>query len=166
MNPLLAGLLALMLSFGVRKDDVLKLLNAGVSEPTIVEFIQKNVPAEPLSVQDVTDLKNAGAGDRVIRAMLEASRTSDAVTPSHPPADSYSTTPSTSYYSSYSYVPSYSYAPYYYPYYSYPYSSFYYYGYPRYYYYPRYSYYPYRTCHPYYPYNRPVPHTGVGRYRR
>ena len=146
-----AAMLALLLSYNVTKEDVRRLLNAGVSEQTIVEFIRRNAPAEPLSVEDVMELKAAGAGDAVLNAMLEASRASEAVAPSKSSnsyGDSY-TYPGTTY--SYSY-PEYSYAPYasfYYPYYYYPYYYPYYYRPYRYYYpYSSYRYYPYR--YPYY----------------
>ena len=106
----------------VTKDDVRKLLVAGISEETILHFIHRNAPSAPLSPEDITELKNAGAGDKVLNAMLEASKAS---------ASSYSSesTPApsiTTYYSSYS---TYDY-PYYYPYsFYYPYYP-YYYGYP------------------------------------
>ena len=191
MNSLLASLLVLAAFFNVTKEDVRRLLDAGVSNRTLVEYIKRNAPAAPLSVEDIAELKHHGASDEVLQAMLQASRTSDAVTPSHPPEDSY---PS----SSYSYAPSYStystpyYGPYY-PssfYYSYPYSYSYSRYYPRYYYpYHSYSYSSYyRYSHPYrYPYiypryTRPVPYSvspyrgqrpqpvqprqGVGPYRR
>ena len=173
MTTLLTAILAFTLPFTVTKEDLRKLLDAGVSDQTIIEYIRSNGPAEPLSVEDVTDLKKAGASDSILRAMLEASRTSEAMTPSHPPADRSTTT---TYYSypSYSYS---SYDPYYYPYYSYyPSLSFSYSYYPRSYYrypysyaYPRYNHYsyphsvsPYRGHHP----QTVQPRHGAGPYRR
>jgi hypothetical protein len=161
MTTLLA-LLAAALSLIVTKDEVRKLLDAGISDQTIIEYIRNNGPSEPLSVDEVTELKEAGASDAVLKAMLDASRTSDAVTPSHPSRDSYTDTPR-SYYSynyyhpypySYYYGPSYYYAPY---------------AYPRYYYPRSYYSYPYRYSHPYrystpYRYTRPYPHS-VSPYR-
>lgn len=176
MNALLLGLLATVgILPDVDKNDIRKLLAAGISETTIVEFIQKNGPAEPLSIDDITELKKAGAGDAVLNAMLQASRTSDAVTRTQdrPPTVVYSY-PSSSYYP-YSYYPysNYSYYPYSYRYpYSYAYRS-----YPRYHHYP-YSSYSYRhQAYPHrgytVPYNRGYtvprttpPRTGVDRYRR
>ena len=38
MVPILTAVLALTLSFGVTKQDVRKLLDAGVSDPTIIEL--------------------------------------------------------------------------------------------------------------------------------
>ena len=156
-----AALLALVLSYNVTKEDVRRLLNAGVSEQTIVEFIHRNSPAEPLSVEDMTELKAAGATDAVLKAMLEASRTSETVTPSssYSPSDS-DAYPSASY--SYSY-PQYYYYPYYTPYYSYSYP----YYYPYYSYYRPYSYYRYPYRYPYYQnynYGRSYPYS-VSPYR-
>jgi len=196
MVPILTAVLALTLSFGVTKQDVRKLLDAGVSDSTIIEYIRGNGPAEPLSVDDVTDLKKAGASDSVLRAMLDSSRTADAVTPG---TDRSTTTYSSTYpsysYSSYSTYPSYSYSsystPYYYPYYSTYYPSIYFSYYPRSYYspyrypyyhnhnyynYPRYNHYPnhypnsvspYRGQHPQTVQpSHPPRHGGVGPYRR
>jgi hypothetical protein len=193
MVPILAAVLAFTMSFGVTKEDIRKLLDAGVSDSTIIEYIRANGPAEPLSVDDVTDLKKAGAGDSVLRAMLDSSRATDAVTPSTDRSTTTysSTSPSYSYYSSYpSYsYPSYSYysTPYYYPYYSTYYPSVYFSYYPRSYYssyrypyyhnhnyynYPRYNHYPnsvtpYRGQHPQTVQPSHAPrHGGVGPYRR
>jgi len=161
-----AALLALLLSTGVTKEDVRRLLNAGVSERTIVEFIHRNAPAESLSVEEVMELKAAGATDAILTAMLEASRTTEAVTPSPSysyggSSDSYSY-PSTTYSYSYPQYYSYPYANYYYPY-SYPYS-YPYYSYYRPYYYP-YRYYPYYNhYYNHYNYGRTYPN-GVSPYR-
>lgn len=163
MNALLFGLLATVgILPDVDKNDIRKLLAAGISEPTIVEFIRKNAPAEPLSIDDITELKKAGAGDAVLSAMLEASRTSDAVTRTQdrPPTVVY-TYPSSSYYY-YPYYSSYSYYPYSYRH-PYPYA---YRSYPRYYPYPSYN----RHAYPYRGYTVPrttaPPRGGVDRYRR
>jgi hypothetical protein len=115
-----------MILANVTKEDVKKLLVAGVSENTIVLYIRQNAPASPLTADDLIDLKGAGASDAVLNALQDASRTSAS-------ASSYSSAGSTT-------SPDYAPTTYYY---SYPYS--YSYPYPYYYYYPYYSY-------PYYPY--------------
>jgi hypothetical protein len=164
MHALLVGFLSSILTVGlladVGKDDVKRLLQAGIAEQTIVEFIRKNAPAEPLTVDDITELRSAGAGDAVINAMLEVSRTSDALTRSSygAPDNSYSggttvvenyTYPAPAYYPSYSYSSYYPYYSTYYPY--YPYYPYYYYR--PYRYYPYYNYYYPRThYYPKYPY--------------
>lgn len=186
MTLLLTALLFISLPFTVTKEDLRKLLDAGVGDQVIIEYIRSNGPAEPLSVEEVTELKKAGASDSVLRAMLEASRASDAMTPSYP--KDRATTSSDDWHSYYRY-PSYSYysyTPYYYPYSTYYYPTYYY---PSYSFssYPR-SYYPYRYpyrydsySHPRY-YSRPgtagvtpyrnahpsaaQPRHGVGTYRR
>ena len=47
----------------VTKDDVRKLLAAGISEDTIILYIHRNAPAPSPSPEDVVELKNAGASD-------------------------------------------------------------------------------------------------------
>ncbi|RPH46098.1 MAG: hypothetical protein EHM91_07265 [Planctomycetota bacterium] len=147
MHALLIGLFSSVLTVGlladIGKNDVKRLLQAGIGEQTIVEFIRKNAPADPLTVDDITELRNAGATDAVINAMLEVSRASDAVTRSSygQPDNSYSN--GTTVVEGYAYpAPSYSSYSYYYPYSYYPYSS---------YYYRPYRCYPYNTYNYYYP---------------
>jgi hypothetical protein len=155
MHTLLVGILSSLLTAGlladVGKNDVKKLLQAGIGEQTIVQFIRKNGPADPLSVEDITELRDAGATDAVINAMLDASRTSDAVTrTSGSPDYSYSDS-TTVYYPAYST----SYYPYYYPY-------SYYYSYP--YYYRPYRYYPYPYYNHYHYYYPKYPYSSSYRY--
>ena len=181
MHALLIGILSSVLMGGlpadIGKNDVKRLLQAGIGEQTIVEFIRKNAPAEPLTVDDITELRNAGATDAVINAMLEVSRTSS-YGPSNnsysngttvvegyaypaPSSSSYSYSyypyyyyPYPSYYRPYRYYPYNSYNNYYYP--RYPYSSYKYPYYSNYSYRPNYHYRPYSTApyrHGYYPYS-------------
>jgi hypothetical protein len=144
MHALLIGLFSSVLTVGVLadigKNDVKRLLQAGIGEQTIVEFIRKNAPAEPLAVDDITELRNAGATDAVINAMLGASRSSVG------PSDNAN---GTTVVDGYAYpVPAYSYSYASYPYYYYPY-----YYYPSRYYYRPYRYYPYNNYYyPRYPY--------------
>lgn len=166
MHALLAGFLSSILTVGlladIGKEDVKRLVQAGIGEQTIVEFIRKNAPATPLSVEDITELRNAGASDAVITAMLEASRASDALTRSSYGQPDYSYSGGmTEGYAYPTYYPSYSYSyyynpyPYYYPYYYRPYRYYPYYN-NNYYYYPKYPQY-----YPKYPYygNRYYPNT-------
>jgi hypothetical protein len=135
----------------VSKEEVRRLLDAHVSDATIVSYVQRNGPMDPLTIDDLSDLKNAGASDDLLRSLIEASRTSSG--PQTPPAGStvpYSTESSTVIYDTpqYSYYyPSYSYSyPAYAPYYpTYYYSSYYPY---RYRYYPSHGHsYPYTYSH-------------------
>ena len=125
----------------VSKEEVRRLLDAHVSEQTIVSYVQRNGPMDALSVEDLSDLKGAGASDNLLQALIQAQT-----------ASSYNRTPSTDstpyttgssstvvydspqyyYYPSTGY-PTYSYSSYYpAPYYS--------------------TYYPYRSYYPSYPY--------------
>src|SRR5437870_10523845 len=81
---------SLQLLADVTKEEVRRLLDAHVSDPTIIAYVQKNGPMQPLSIEDVTELKKAGASDDVMRALLDASRPSEAVIPSPNSADGYS----------------------------------------------------------------------------
>jgi hypothetical protein len=109
----------------VTKQDVKKLLAAGLSDPVVVKFVEQNGPMEKLSPEDVAELKAAGASDSLIQALLEA--TTAKARPTYrdveervvvvPRETVVYTTPYAS--------------PYYYPYYSYP-RAYYPYYYPRY----------------------------------
>jgi hypothetical protein len=113
----------------VTREDIRKLLAAHISEQTILAYVQRNGPMDVLSAQDLGELKDAGASDSLLKALIQAETSTLAATPyrsterSYPSADS--TTPNV-----------YSYAS---PYDAYPYS----------YYYPYY----YSTYYPYYPYS-------------
>lgn len=54
----------------VTKEQVKKLLAAGVSEDLVLAFIRQNGPVVRLSADDLVELKAAGAGDRVLSALL------------------------------------------------------------------------------------------------
>lgn len=132
----------------VSKEDIKKLTAAGISDEVILSYVKANGPVAKLSAEDVIELKQAGASEKVLSVILSGSPAAPAPAPAAAPATVvYNTTP---YYynpspvvvdSAYSYPASYSYSAYastYYPrsyYYSsscYPryYSS---YNYPRYY---------------------------------
>jgi hypothetical protein len=55
------------------RDEAQRLAAAGVSEPVLIELIEKR-GAEPLSAEDIVALKNAGAGDAVIQKMIALKR--------------------------------------------------------------------------------------------
>lgn len=70
----------------ITKEELRRLLDAHVSDAAIVSYIRKHGPVQPLSIEDITELKKAGASDEVLRTLVEASRPSDAVTrPSESP---------------------------------------------------------------------------------
>jgi hypothetical protein len=124
----------------VSKEEVKKLLQAGLTEDVILKYVGQHAPMAKLTPEDIADLKNAGASDSLLKGLMDASTAKAA-----PPADqspTYSAPQET--YNYYNYD-SYNYEyPNYYPY--YPYFSYY--------------YYPYRYHYPYsYPYysNRVFP---------
>ncbi len=129
------------LSAQVSKEDLKKLAAAGISDDVILSYVRANGPVVKLSAQDVIELKQAGASEKVLSVALgNAPAPAPAYQPSYDqplPKQTY-TQPSTAYgvdSSPYYYQPSVSYAayvdaPYYYPSYGY-YGG--YYGYPRYY---------------------------------
>ena len=155
---------SLPLAADVTKDEVRRLLEAHVSDQTLIAYVQKNGPMQPLTIDDLTQLKNAGASDELLRFLLESSRSSDAMTPA-PSTNDYSSDSTTVIYGAPQYYyypstyPSYAYAPVY-P--AYTYSYYYPYRYP-------YRYYPYRSYpyhnYPYYARPHPYSHySGGGTY--
>jgi hypothetical protein len=70
----------------VSKEELRRLLDARVPDAAIVAYIRKHGPVEPLSIEDITELKSAGASDDVMQALIEGSRSADALTrPSESP---------------------------------------------------------------------------------
>lgn len=53
----------------VTREDIRKLLKAGISEDIIVSFIRANGPVAKLSADDIVELKGAGAGEKVLSAL-------------------------------------------------------------------------------------------------
>ena len=129
------------LSAQVSKEDLKKLAAAGISDEVILSYVRANGPVVKLSAEDVVELKQAGASEKLLSVALgNAPAAAPAYQPSYDqplPKQTY-TQPSTADVvdsSPYYYQPSVSYAayvaaPYYYPSYGY-YGG--YYGYPRYY---------------------------------
>ena len=149
--------LPLALAAQVTKEDLKKLAAAGISDDVIVSYIKANGGVARLSADDVIELKQAGATEKVLSVALGTTPASSA-----PAAESRNytaertyDTPSTTYVynttpASYYTTPAVSYSigfgyPYYYPYY---YSS----CYPRYYGYGHTGYYGGGYCSPHYGY--------------
>jgi len=158
----LLAALPLALSAQVSKEDLRKLAAAGISDEVILSYVKANGPVAKLSAEDVIELKQAGASEKVLAVALgNAPAPAPAYTPSYDqqvPRQTY-TAPSTTVESApYYYSPSVSYAsyvdaPYYYPSYYYGYGGYYgSYCYPRYYgggyCYPRYYGGYYNSCYP------------------
>jgi len=142
----------------VSREEVRRLLDAHVSEQTIISYVQRNGPMEAMSVEDLSDLKSAGASDSLLQALIQAQTGySSNRTPSTDTTTPYSSGSSTVIYDSpqYYYYPSTAYPTYSYSYPA-PYYSTYYPYYPYRYYYPSYRYYPNRYYAPtYYGHNYP-----------
>jgi hypothetical protein len=135
----------------VTKEEIKKLVSAGISDEVILTYIRTHGPVVPLSADDLVDLKRAGAGDRLLAGLVGSPATPAAAQAPAPPVVAAPAAPAGSYTEtvvapSYAYVSPAYYAgyPYYYSSYYYPYYPYYYSGcYPRYYYsgcYPRYYY--------------------------
>jgi hypothetical protein len=90
------------------REEVERLANAGVSEPVVVEMIEKR-GATPLSADDLVGLKKAGVSDSLVQKMIASERKQTAQVVMD---DYYYAYPS-----SYYYYGGYPYSPYYYPYY-------------------------------------------------
>lgn len=71
------GLLSVAASAEVTKEDVRRLVAAGVSEDVILAFIRTNGPVVRLTADDLVELKAAGAGDRILSALLPAAGRAD-----------------------------------------------------------------------------------------
>jgi len=109
------------------KKQILSLVQAKMADPIIISYIRRNVsPGNRISSQDVVELKQAGASDAVLTALVEATASaSDQAAPSGSAGG-----PSTTIYpeNSTTYVYSYPDYPYgyyygsYWPYYYYPYA--------------------------------------------
>jgi len=111
----------------VTKEDIKKLVAAGISDDVIMSYIRTNGPVAKLSADDVVELKQAGASEKVLAAAMGAPAAAPAPRaetvervverPVYVPQTSYVySTPSYAY-PSYSYVSGYDpyyYRPYYY----------------------------------------------------
>lgn len=67
MNIILATLT--LLAAQVTKEDIKKLVAAGVSEDVVLTYVRANGPAPKLSADDLVELKQAGAGEKVLAAL-------------------------------------------------------------------------------------------------
>jgi hypothetical protein len=51
------------------KEDIKKLVAAGVSDDVVLTYVRANGPAPKLSADEIIELKQAGAGDKVLGAL-------------------------------------------------------------------------------------------------
>lgn len=118
MNTVMASLLGILLCWNfppsgidardVTKADVKKLLDAKVSEATILTYLEAHGPVAPLSSTDLVELKEAGASAALLKTLVESASSSTNV----PSSQQYGTIPYRNYSSNYYY--SSPYYPYYY----------------------------------------------------
>ncbi len=74
---------------GVTKEDLKKLISAGVSDDVITAFIKANGGVDPLSADDVVELKKAGASDKLLQAVLAPKAEPAPAIPSQPQPSTY-----------------------------------------------------------------------------
>ena len=67
----LAGL-PLALSAQVSKEDIKKLASAGISDEVILSYVKANGPVARLSAEDLIELKQAGASEKLLSVILGA----------------------------------------------------------------------------------------------
>ncbi|MEK7992817.1 MAG: hypothetical protein AAB403_03330 [Planctomycetota bacterium] len=75
-------------------DDVIQLVQAGLSEDLVIAKVKKNGKAFDLSTNQLLQLKKAGVSDNVIRALLDPSAELAPQAPAPPPAPAAPPTPS------------------------------------------------------------------------
>jgi hypothetical protein len=56
---------------GVTKEDLKKLISAGVGDDVVIAFIRANGGLDPLSADDVVELKGLGASDKLLAGVLD-----------------------------------------------------------------------------------------------
>lgn len=86
------------------REEVERLTNAGVSEPVVVEMVEKR-GATPLSADDLVELKKAGVSDGLVQKMIASERKQTAQVV----VDDYYYAYPSSYYYGYPYYPYYPY---------------------------------------------------------
>ena len=65
----------------VSKEEIRRLVAAGVSEDVVLSYVRQNGPVVRLSADDLVELKAAGAGDRILAALISNPVIADADLP-------------------------------------------------------------------------------------
>ncbi|HEX7899644.1 MAG TPA: hypothetical protein VF950_17880 [Planctomycetota bacterium] len=65
----------------VSKEDIKKLVAAGVSEDVVLTYVRANGPAPRMSADDLIELKQAGAGEKVLAALASGTTSAPAPRP-------------------------------------------------------------------------------------
>jgi hypothetical protein len=102
----------LILAAEVSKEDLKKLVAAGISDNVIVSFVQANGPVTKLTPEDVIELKTAGMREALLAIVLStpapAASTTSTVSTRSSASNVYVTTPAAGYTDNDTYVDSYS----------------------------------------------------------
>lgn len=80
----LTGLVPVSAWADVGKEEIKRLLAAGASENVVLTYVQKNGPVVRLQAGDLVELRQAGAGDRLLSAILAGPQVPEILPP--PPA--------------------------------------------------------------------------------
>lgn len=70
----------------VTKEDIKKLVAAGVSDDVVLTYVRANGPAPKMSADDIVELKQAGAGEKVLAALASGTNTPSTPAPEPVPA--------------------------------------------------------------------------------
>src|SRR5678816_3976680 len=73
MTALLAFLSLLIATPDLTKEEVKRLVAAGISDDVIVEYVRSN-PVQPLTAQDLIDLRQANVSEKVLAALMASAR--------------------------------------------------------------------------------------------
>jgi hypothetical protein len=150
MIAFLAFLSMMVFTPDISKEELKRLVAAGVSDDVIVEFIRSHGPVAAMSPEDLIDLKKANVSEKVLSALVAASKAPPSASPE--PSENVALPSDSWWFYPYGYPYEYYYGPYFWWYIGpgsplyrrYPYRSAYY-PYP-------YRYYPYSYRYPRYPY--------------
>ena len=81
----------------VSKEDIKKLVAAGVSEDVVLTYVRANGPAPRMSADDLIDLKQAGAGEKVLAALASGTTSVPAPAPRSEVVEQPAAAPQTTY---------------------------------------------------------------------
>lgn len=77
----LAGLVPACAFADVSKEEIRRLLVAGVPEEVVLTYVRQHGPVARLSADDLVDLRAAGAGDRILAELVSPQNDPDADLP-------------------------------------------------------------------------------------
>ncbi len=70
--PMIVASLSLSAAADVTKEDITKLVKAGVSDNVVLSYIQKHGPVDKLSATDLIELKEAQVSEAVLKALMQS----------------------------------------------------------------------------------------------